>query len=68
MIKNKTLDIKIIFKILKHVKNILGFQIDFYSTNIREQFSKITPKNYFSLFYFRKWLSNILIIHETIEI
>ena len=59
MIKNKILDIKIIFKILKHVKNILGFQIDFYSTNIREQFSKITPKNYFSLFYFRKRSSNM---------
>ena len=36
MIKNKILDIKIIFKtylkILKQIKNILSFQTNFYST------------------------------------
>ena len=31
MIKNKVLNIKIIFKILKYVKNNLGFQANFYS-------------------------------------
>ena len=44
MIKNKILNIKFIFKtylkILKYVKNILSFQIDFCSTKIKEQFSK----------------------------
>ena len=48
MIKNKILDIKIIFKTyLKWVKNIFGFQINFCSTKIIERFLKTALKNYF---------------------
>ena len=40
MIKNKTIDVKIIFKIylkiLKYIKNILDFHTNFCSKNIRK--------------------------------
>ena len=52
MIKNK-IHIKIIFKtylkiLKKHIKNIVDFQINFFSSKIKEQFLKIIVKNYFS--------------------
>ena len=51
MIKNKILDIKIIFrtylKWFKTDKSILDFQTNFYSTKIKKQFSKTVLKNYF---------------------
>ena len=46
IIKNKILDIKIIFKIL--IKNILDFQTDIFSTVIQKKFLKTVLKNYFS--------------------
>ena len=49
------------------VKNILGFQTNFYSTKIREQFLKIILKNYFSKF-FQKQLSNKFLYFEKIII
>ena len=51
MNKNKILNIKFVFKtylkILKYVKNILSFQIDFYCTKIKEQFLKNIFQNCF---------------------
>ena len=54
MIKNKVVNIKIIFKIyLKILKNILGFKQTFVLQNIKEQFSKTIFKNYFSKLFLK---------------